>query len=98
LTLYVTAAHNLASNVAEAIDQQKIFSIIVVSIGGIALGGAILVLTWNNRLENTVNARTQALREANTLLTTSNNRLAIANKQLEHQDKLQKRVYKRSST
>ena len=91
LTLYVTAAHNLASNVAEAIDQQKIFStIIVVSIGGIALGGAILVLTWNNRLENTVNARTQALREANTLLTTSNNRLAIANKQLEHQDKLQK--------
>ena len=49
LTLYVTAAHNLASNVAEAIDQQKIFSpIIVVSIGGIALGGAILVLTWNN--------------------------------------------------
>ena len=43
LTLYVSAQHNLASNVAMAITQQKNLStIIIIAIGLVALGA----LTW----------------------------------------------------
>jgi signal transduction histidine kinase len=66
LTLYLSAPHNLASNVAMAIAQQKNLStIITIAIGLVALGGAYLVLNWNKKLEATVNARTEELRRAN---------------------------------
>ena len=43
LTLYVIAPHNLASNVAMAIAQQKNLStIIIIAIGIVALGAALL--------------------------------------------------------
>jgi signal transduction histidine kinase len=77
LTLYLIAPHNLASNVAFAVGQQKYLStIIIIVIGLVSVGGAFLVLTWNRRLENTVNIRTEALRRAN--------------EQLEYQGKMQK--------
>jgi signal transduction histidine kinase len=66
LTLYVVAPHNLASNVATTIAQQKNLStIIMIAIGIIAVGAAFLVLNWNKKLEGTVNARTEELRRAN---------------------------------
>ena len=66
LTLYVSARHNLATNVAIAIAQQKNLStIIIVAIGLVALGAAYLVLNWNRKLEAIVDARTEELRRAN---------------------------------
>ena len=66
LTLYLNAPHNLASNVALAIAQQKNLStIIIIAIGLVALGGAYLVLNWNKKLQTTVNARTDELSRAN---------------------------------
>ena len=76
LTLYVIAQHNLASNVAMAITQQKNLStIIIIAIGLTALGAAYLVLNWNRKLETTVDARTEELRRAN--------------EQLKYRDKMQ---------
>jgi hypothetical protein len=66
LTLYISAPHNLASKVAMAIAQQKNLStIIIITIGIVALVAAFLVLNWNKKLEGTVNARTAELRRAN---------------------------------
>ena len=66
LTLYLNTPHNLASNVAMAIAQQKNLStIIIIAIGLVALCGAYLVLNWNKKLEATVNARTEELRRTN---------------------------------
>ena len=77
LTLYIIAPHNLASNVAFTVSQQKDLStIIIIVIGLVSASGAFLVLTWNRRLENTVNTRTEDLRRAN--------------EQLKHQGKMQK--------
>jgi len=66
LTLYISAPHNLASKVAMTIAQQKNLStIIIITIGIVALVAAFLVLNWNKKLEGTVNARTAELRRAN---------------------------------
>lgn len=66
LTLYISAPHNLASKVAMAIAQQKNLStIIIITIGIVALVAAFLVLNWNKKLEGTVNARTAELMRAN---------------------------------
>lgn len=66
LTLYISAPHNLASKVAIAIAQQKNLStIIIMTIGIVALVAAFLVLNWNKKLEGTVNARTAELMRAN---------------------------------
>jgi signal transduction histidine kinase len=66
LTLFISAPHDLASDVNVLIDQQKNFSvIIVIVIGIIAFGIAFLVLLWNRKLENTVNVRTSELKTAN---------------------------------
>ncbi len=66
LALYISAPHNLASDVGNLVDQQKNFSMfIVIMIGLLAFGIALLVLLWNKRLESTVNTRTAELRSAN---------------------------------
>jgi signal transduction histidine kinase len=66
LALYISAPHNLASDVGNLVDQQKNFSMfIVIMIGLVAFGIALLVLLWNKRLESTVNTRTAELRSAN---------------------------------
>lgn len=91
LTLFITAPHKLASDVAFLIDQQQTFNMfIVITIVAVALGAAALVLTWNKRLRDTVSARTEELSKSNTLLSESNEQLALANSQLESQDKIQR--------
>jgi signal transduction histidine kinase len=91
LTLYLSAPHNLASNVRVAIDQLKNFTIfMIIIIGSVAFGIAFLVLDWNRRLETIVNARTEELMKTNALLTNSNKQLEVANEQLKYQDKIQK--------
>jgi signal transduction histidine kinase len=91
LTLYLSAPHNLASNVRVAIDQLKNFTIfMIIIIGSVAFGIAFLVLGWNRRLETIVNARTEELMKTNALLTNSNKQLEVANEQLKYQDKIQK--------
>lgn len=66
LTLYISAPHNLASNVGLLINQQKNFStIIVIVIAAVAFGIAFLVFLWNKRLKVTVDKRTAELKTAN---------------------------------
>lgn len=90
-TLYLSAPHNLASNVGFIINQQKNFStIVVIVIGSLAFGIAFLILSWNKRLEGAVTSRTLELKKANESLTESNMLLASANKQLEIHDRMQK--------
>jgi signal transduction histidine kinase len=48
------------------IDQQRNFNLVIIaSIGALAVGAIFFILTWNKRLEETVNARTAELRQAN---------------------------------
>ena len=77
LTLYISAQQNLASNVSTLIDQQRYFTLLVVTIiAAVAIIVAFLVFSWNRRLETTVGARTAEL--------------ALANEQLKVHDKMQK--------
>ena len=66
LTLYITSPHQLTGNVNLIIDQQRTFNLVIIgSIGALAVGVTFFILTWNKRLEQTVNARTAELRQAN---------------------------------
>jgi signal transduction histidine kinase len=48
------------------VDQQRNFNLIIIgSIGALAVGAIFLILAWNKRLEETVNARTAELKQAN---------------------------------
>ena len=77
LTLYISAQQNLASNVSTLIDQQRYFTLLVVTIiAAVAIIVAFLVFSWNRRLETTVRARTAEL--------------ALANQQLKVHDKMQR--------
>ena len=83
LILYISAQHNLASDVSALIDQQQYFTILMVTlIGAVAFIIAFLVFSWNKRLETIVNARTGELKTANESLAESNQQLALANKEL----------------
>lgn len=90
-TLYITAPHVFTDNVDGLLAQQDTFTTTTfLVIGAVSIGIAYLVLSWNNRLERTVRARTVDLKDANSLLKESNTRLAMANDQLELHDRLQK--------
>jgi signal transduction histidine kinase len=66
LTLYITSPHQLTGSVNLAIDQQRYFNLVIIgSIGALAVGIACLILTWNRKLEKTVDAKTSELRQAN---------------------------------
>ena len=66
LTLYITSPHQLTGSVNLAIDQQRYFNLVIIgSIGALAVGITFLILTWNKKLEETVNAKTAELRQAN---------------------------------
>jgi signal transduction histidine kinase len=81
LNLYVAAPHNLAGNVASAIDEQKHFSIlIIIIIGSVASIIAYIILTWNKRLHAIVNSRTRELDKANKELVSAYKQLKIHNK------------------
>jgi signal transduction histidine kinase len=65
-TLYITSPHLLTGSVSIAIDQQRYFNLVIIgSIGALAVGIACLILTWNRKLEKTVDAKTSELRQAN---------------------------------
>jgi signal transduction histidine kinase len=69
--LYIVTPHAYASDVAGLIDQQKNFSLMLIVITSAAAIGAILIiLTWNKRLEQTVNTKTAELTVANEQLKT----------------------------
>ena len=90
-TLFISSPHKLASNVGDLIEQQKNFStLMVIIIGAIAVGIAVLILSWNRRLETAVNSRTTELKKVNLSLIESNKLLAAANEQLKVHDKMQK--------
>jgi signal transduction histidine kinase len=75
--LYIVSPHAYASDVAGLIDQQKNFSLILIGItAAAAIVALLIILTWNRRLEQTVDAKTTELR--------------VANEQLKNQDKMQR--------
>jgi len=90
-SLYISTPHSLASNVGYLINQQKNFStMVIIVVGSMAFGIAILILSWNKRLEGAVKSRTTQLKTTNESLIESNSLLASANKQLEIHDNMQK--------
>jgi signal transduction histidine kinase len=90
-TLFLGSPHNLATDVGLVIEQQKnLSSQIVIIIALIAVGIAILILSWNKRLEKAVRDRTTELEGANVSLGESNRLLAGTNEQLLAHDRIQK--------
>ncbi|MGI0001776.1 MAG: sensor histidine kinase [Nitrososphaeraceae archaeon] len=66
MSVFIASPHLLTNSVSALIDQQKNFSIIMISvISALFLGIAFLVITWNKRLRNTVNTKTIELKDAN---------------------------------
>ena len=99
LTLYISAQHNLASDVSALIDQQRYFTTFVVAIiGAVAIIIAFLVFSWNKRLNTIVNTRTAELKTSNDSLAESNKQLGFANEQLKVHDKMRARVYQYSKS
>jgi signal transduction histidine kinase len=83
LDLYISAQHNVGSDVSALIDQMRYFTMLVVAIiGAAAFIIAFLVFSWNKRLQMVVKARTAELK-------TANDSLAKANEQLKIHDKMQ---------
>ena len=90
-TLFVSAPHQLASEVGVLINNQKNFStLMVLIIGAVSLGISFLILSWNKQLESAVNSRTAELKQANDSLKVNNKLLESANKKLNTHDKMQK--------
>jgi signal transduction histidine kinase len=91
LSLYIIAPHGLDANISVMINEQKNFNIIsLLIIGIVSIGIAILFLSWNNKLQNTVNTRTAELKNANQSLLESNKQLEEVNEQLKVHSILQK--------
>jgi signal transduction histidine kinase len=91
LTSYILAPHDLASNVGSLINQQRNFSIFIMTIiAVVASAVTFFVLSWNKRLKIIINSRTEELRRSNDSLTDSNKQLATVNEELKNHDKLQK--------
>jgi signal transduction histidine kinase len=90
-TLFLGSPHNLATDVGQVIEQQKnLSSQIIIVIALIAVGIAILILSWNKKLEKAVRERTRELEKANVSLGESNRLLAGTNEQLQLHDRIQK--------
>jgi len=82
--LSLSTIHKLANDVASLIEQERVFSILVIlSIFSINISIAIVIMTWNKRLKKIVNLKT-------TQLMHSNENLKLANRELKLHDKLQK--------
>ena len=91
LSLYILAPHGLDAKISVMINEQKDFNIIsLLIIGIVSIGIAILFLSWNNKLQNTVNTRTAELKSANQSLSESNKQLGEVNEQLKVHSTLQK--------
>lgn len=90
-TLFLGSPHSLANDVRVVIEQQKNLSsqiIIVIALIGVSI--AVLILSWNKKLEKAVRERTTELEKANVSLGESNRLLAGTNEQLQDHDRIQK--------
>ena len=82
--LYVTASHSFAGNIVSLIEQQRSLSaVLILTLGGLAVGMAFVLLIWNSRLGSVVKTKTRELEEAVSSLQS-------ANQKLEDHDKLQR--------
>ena len=64
--LYVTAQHAFAGDVLALVGQQQTFTAVTVGvIATVAVGIALLVLSWNRQLQSVVNKKTKELELAN---------------------------------
>lgn len=82
--LSLIAPHKLANDVSSLLDQERLFSILVIlSIFAVNVSIAIIIVMWNKTLKNAVKIKTAQLMQ-------SNQDLQVANKQLKLQDKRQK--------
>jgi signal transduction histidine kinase len=90
-TLFLGSPHDLATDTGLVIEQQKnLSSQIIIVIALIAIGIAVLILSWNRKLEKVVRERTEELEKVNVTLGTSNRLLAKTNEQLQAHDRIQK--------
>ena len=90
-TLFLGSPHDLATDTGVVIEQQKnLSSQIIIVIALIAVGIAILILSWNKRLEKAVSERSEQLERANITLSSSNKLLGRTNEQLQAHDRIQK--------
>lgn len=79
--LYVVTPHQFAGNVVALDEQQRnLNTIIIAAIGAVAAGIAALVLTWNKRLSELVEAKTSELKSSNQSLIESNEQLKVHDK------------------
>ncbi|MDR4511545.1 MAG: sensor histidine kinase [Nitrososphaeraceae archaeon] len=82
--LSLSATHKLANDVSYLLDQERLFSIlIIVAIFIVSISIALIIVIWNKRLKNIVKFKTLQLRQ-------SNKNLQSSNRQLKLHDKLQK--------
>jgi len=82
--LSLSATHKLANDVSYLLDQERLFSIlIIVAIFIVSISIALIIIIWNKKLKNIVKLKTLQLRE-------SNKDLQSSNRQLKLHDKLQK--------
>lgn len=89
-TIYILTPHVLNDNVNALLSRQDTFTLVSLSIiGGVSVGIAYLLVTWNKRLESVVLAKTSDLAKANVLLEDSNTKLTSAYEDLKRHDKLQ---------
>lgn len=81
--LYVVAQHTHTDDVLSLIDQQRNLStVIILVVGALAVGMALLILSWNKQLHATIKARTKELES-------SNESLSTAMAELKNHDRLQ---------
>jgi len=82
--LSLIAPHKLANHVSSLLEQERLFSILVIlSIFTVNVTIALIIIIWNKTLKDVVKIKTAQLMQ-------SNQDLEIANKQLKLQDNRQK--------
>lgn len=95
--MYIVTPHELAADTLAFVEQQRMSNIVIVTtISAVAVALSSIVLLWNRRLNDAVNAKTselkftnESLMELNRRLEVSNQKLAEANEQLLVNEKMQ---------
>jgi signal transduction histidine kinase len=81
--MYIVTPHELAGSAVAFVEQQRTLNLVtVIGIGSVAAATSSVVLIWNRRLNDAVNAKTSELKFANESLTESNRQLQVANMKL----------------
>ncbi|WP_415281915.1 cache domain-containing protein [Candidatus Nitrososphaera sp. FF02] len=90
LVIYVTAQHQFAENVLALVAQQQAFTWVMLAvIGAVAVGTAVILLSWNKRLGSVVKAKTGDLQAALQTVEDSNKKLEAANERIKAHDQMQ---------